>query len=195
MTAGKNRVRLVLEHLEDHCTPSATGGGLAAHSPAHHGGLHEAAAIARASHEHAVPIKLSFQCSADVGSSTVSATGFGTHLGHWTAQGHIDSVVNDPIADRITIGATATVVTANGDQLFVSITASWQISTGLGEDTVVFTGGTGRFAGASGHATLDCTVTGDPASQTFACNCKGSGTLILAHRWPGGAEDVVSSDR
>src|SRR5262245_9639859 len=99
MTAGKNRVRLAVERMEDRCTPSAVGGGLAAPSPAHHGGPHAAAAArVRAAHGQAVPIKVAFRCSVDLSSRTVSSTGFTNGLGHWTSLGHMDNLVID--ADR-----------------------------------------------------------------------------------------------
>jgi hypothetical protein len=47
---------------------------------------------------------------------------------------------------------------------------------------VTFTGGTGRFAGASGSASEVCHVTGDPTSpSTFECSSQGTGTLVLDH--------------
>jgi hypothetical protein len=82
MTVGKNRVRLAVEHLEDRCTPSALGGGLAAPFPAPQGGPHaEAAALVRAAPGHAVPFKATFQCSVDLSSGTVSSTGSSTSFG------------------------------------------------------------------------------------------------------------------
>jgi hypothetical protein len=181
MTAGKNRARLAVEQVEDRCTPSATLGGFADPFPAQHGGPHAVVSSVRATNEHAVPIKLTAQCFGDVSSLTASGKGFGTGgLGHWTALGHIDNFVSD--ADRATISGTLTVVAANGHQLFVSFTTSWELSTGKGEERITVTGGTGRFAGASGSAFLGCTVTRDPAAQTISCDCQGSGTLILARR-------------
>jgi hypothetical protein len=109
--------------------------------------------------------------------------GFGTNLGHWTTQGHIDNILSDPGGDRIVASGTATIVTAERGKLFVSISIASQKSAGVGEDTVTFTGGTGKFAGTSGRASLDCRVTEDPTSPlTFICNGKGLGTLVLAHR-------------
>jgi hypothetical protein len=50
------------------------------------------------------------------------------------------------------------------------------------EQTTTFTGGTGKFAGASGHAPLACEVTQDPTSPLrLICNGRGSGTLVLVH--------------
>jgi hypothetical protein len=191
MIAGKNRVRLALEQMEDRCTPSALPGAPWADFAVDRGGPQAAqfgsrhgppdAESVEAKHDHVFTTKMAFQCSADLSSLSTSVTGLSTHLGHWTGQGHADRILIDPDADRGTISGTLTVVTANGDQLFVMFTTSWQLSTGQGHDSITVTGGTGRFAGASGSATLDCTVTADPVSGTFACNCEGTGTLILAH--------------
>jgi hypothetical protein len=182
MTAGKNRVRLAVEQMEDRCTPSALGGGLAAPSPAHHGGPHAAAAArVRAAHGHAVPVKVAFRCSVDISSGTVSTTGTGS-LGLYTFLGHMDSSRIDPVADLGVYSGTGTAVTARGGRVFFSFTTSWQLSTGRGTHFLIATGGTGRFAGASGSGSVDCTITADPASPTtFRCKSKGSGTLFLAH--------------
>jgi hypothetical protein len=182
--ASTRRARFQLEHLEDRRTPSALLGGPSAHLLAHHGGPHAAAAVhVRADHGHAVPIKLSVHITADGSSMQLRGRGFGTHLGHWTTQGHIDNIVSDAVADRIVASGTATIVTAGRAKLFVSILVAWQNSTRQGDDTVTFTGGTGNFAGASGRASLDCRVTEDPTSPlTFVCDGKGLGTLVLARR-------------
>ena len=180
MSARSCRSRLGLEQLEDRCTPGSMWGGLSAHFPAHHGGLHAAVSRSRASHEHSVPIKLAYQCSADISTGNASASGFATHLGHWTSQGHLDSASFDK--GQATIRGTTTIVTANGDKLFVKFVSSWNLATGEGHKWITVTGGTGRFAGATGSAILDCTVTRDSASPSvFTCSCKGSGTLTLAH--------------
>jgi hypothetical protein len=187
MTVGKNRVRLALEHLEDRCTPSAMGGGLAALSPALHSGPPaEAAALVRAADEHAIPIKVTFDCSVDISTGTVSSTGFGTGgLGHFTFLGHMDSLVIDPVADRGVYSGTGTGTTAQGDQVFFTFTTSWQLSTGIGTHFITATGGTGRFVGASGSGLSNCTITPDPTSPfIYFCHTEGSGTVILPNGLP-----------
>jgi hypothetical protein len=180
MTVGKNRVRLAVEHLEDRCTPSAMGGGLADQLPAPDGGPNAAVSSVGAAHEHALPIKVTTNCVVDIRSGTVSTTGFGTGgLGHYTAVGHIDNAVIDLAADRAEYSGTFTVFTANGDLVFLDFTTSWQISTGQGTHAVHVTGGTGRFAGASGDGIENCTITVDLATLTGTCHGEGSGTLIL----------------
>jgi len=182
MSDAKNRVRLAVEHLDDHCTPSAVGGSLADHLPAPHGGPQVAVSSAGTTDVHAIPIKGTTNCVVDISSGTVSSHGFGTGgLAHWTALGQIESAVIDLDADRAEYSGTFTVVAANGDLVFLAFTTSWQISTGQGTHFITVTGGTGRFAGASGRDTLDCTITYDPVSQTGTCHGEGSGTLILAH--------------
>jgi hypothetical protein len=185
MTAGKNRVRLAVEQMEDRCTPSVLGAGLTVPFPTPQGGLHaEAARRVGATNRHPIPIKVAFRCSVDFSSLTVSTTGVGTGLGRWTALGNIiGKPILDTVADLGVYSGTGTLVTAKGDQVFYSFTTSWQLSTGKGTHFLLATGGTGRFAGASGRGSVDCTLTPDPASPTvYRCKSAGSGTLILALR-------------
>jgi hypothetical protein len=180
--ASTHRARLQLERLEDRCTPSALLGDPSAHAAAPPGEPPAPeAALAADTLEHAVPIELFAHITSD-GSGVLSLTGVGSHLGRWTGHGIIDNVVIDPVADRVTISATVTLIAANGDQLFVSVSVSMNLTTRLAEETLTFTGGTGRFAGASGSASGVCDTTWDPASPlTFECNSQASGTLVLAH--------------
>src|SRR5262249_50910798 len=175
MIAGKKRVCPAVEQMEDRCTPSILGGGLAAPSLAHHGGPHAgAAARVRAAHRHAVRAKVAFRCAVDINSGTVSTTGSATGgVGHWTSLGHMDSSHIAAAADLGVYSGTATLVTAQGDKIFFSFTTSWQLSTGKGTHFLIVTGGTGRFAGASGSGSMDCVITADPASPTlFRCKSK-----------------------
>jgi hypothetical protein len=124
---------------------------------------------------------LSAHISAD-GSGVLNLSGIGSHLGRWTGQAVIDSIVVDAANDQVAISATGTIVAANGDQLFISISVSLSLTTQQGEETVTFTGGTGRFDGASGSVSGVCKTTWDPATPlTFECDSQGTGTLILAH--------------
>jgi hypothetical protein len=179
---SSHRARLHLEPLEDRCTPSALLGHASAHEAALPGKPPAPVAIRAAdAGQHAVPIQMSAHIMVD-SSGVLNVTGVGSHLGRWTGQGVIDSLVIDPVADRVTVQATATLIAANGDQLFLSIAVSMSLTTRLGEETVTFTGGTGRFAGASGSVTGVCETTWDPASSLpFECDSESSGTLVLAH--------------
>jgi len=171
-------VRLQLEPLEDRAAPSALSGApWADFAPR---GDPQAALVAVAGMRHAVPIRIVAENAADIDAMTVRSTGVASHLGRWTAEGRIDEISLG--ADQVALGGSLTAVAANGDKLFVDFTASWRISTGVGEQVLIFTGGTGRFAGASGDATLACLGSGDPATLTFECNGQGSGTLILPRR-------------
>jgi hypothetical protein len=180
MTAGKYRVRLALEQLEDRCTPSAMGLGLANQFPAQPGGpTAEAAAQVGAADGHAIPIKGEFQCTVDLSTGTVSSIGFGTGgVGHWTAVGHMDHLVIDLAGDRGVYSGTGTLTTAQGEQIFYNFTTSWQLSTGKGTHLITITGGTGRFAGVSGSSVSDCIITADPTSSSiYHCQTQGSGIL------------------
>jgi hypothetical protein len=182
--ASTHRARVQLELLEDRCTPSALLGGPSVQLLSHHRGP-AATHVAHfgANEGHTVPITLSLRCAADISSMTWGAEGYGTLLGHWTAQGQIDNITSDPATNRVVLSGTLTIVAANHDELFISISSAWDQSTSRVEDTVTFTGGTGKFAGASGHATLDCSVTVDSTSPLkISCVGKGSGFLVLAHR-------------
>src|SRR4051794_24355978 len=181
--ASTHRARPQLERLGDRCTPSALLGNPSAHALADRGEPPApTTAVDAGAPKQAVPIRLSAHIASD-GSLGVSLEGVGGHLGRWTGQGSLDSVVIDPVAGRGAVSGTVPIIAANGDRLFASFSASWDLTTGLGGVTITFTGGTGRFAGASGGASLVCHVTADPASPlTFECNNEGFGTLILAHR-------------
>ena len=182
MTAGKNRVRLAVEQLEDRWTPSALGGGLAAPSLADHGSPHAEAARVSAASGQVIPFKITFQCSVDLNALTVSSTGLTTGglEGPWTALGHADKVDMNLKRDRGMYSGTGTLVTATGDQLFYTFTTWWKLSTGKGGHSFTFTGGTGLLAGASGRGFAVCTITADPVSpNTFHCQSSGGGILIL----------------
>jgi hypothetical protein len=104
-------------------------------------------------------------------------------MGRWIGQGRINNIESDPVANRIVISGTTTIVNAKREKLFVTFSTVWQQSTRLAVETVTFIGGTGKFAGASRRATLACNLTVLRASPLkLMCDCNGSGTLVLAHR-------------
>lgn len=176
-----HRARLRLELFEDRCTPSVLLGDSSARAPTPRGEPPASVTTLAAATQHAVPIKLSAHIMSE-GSGALNLLGVGSHLGRWTGQGVIDNFVVDAAADRIAASGTATLIAANGDQLFVSFSVSLDLTTRRGEEMLTFTGGTGRFAGASGSASLNCDVTLDPASPlTFECIGGGSGTLVFDH--------------
>src|SRR5262245_9839787 len=127
--APTHRARLHLERLEDRCTPSALLGDPPAHAAAPPGGPPaQAAALAAGPRQHAVPIHLSTPVTSD-GSLALSLTGVGGHLGRLAGQGVVDNVVIDEGAGQIAASGTATFVAANGDQLFVSFSVSFNLTT------------------------------------------------------------------
>ena len=106
-----------------------------------------------------VPLKGQFDGTATVtpldppfGRVNVSATGQATHLGRFTIE--IPHVVN--FATMSATG-TMTLTAANGDTLTASFTGHSQISGSLVTivETATVTGGTGRFADASGSFTVN----------------------------------------
>ena len=84
--------------------------------------------------------------------STADGTFLFTHLGKGTF--HEDTTAGTTTGNTFTFTGTATYVAANGDQLFATITATGTF-TGSNVVTKVstITGGTGRFANASGTFT------------------------------------------
>jgi hypothetical protein len=155
------------------------GLGLADPFPAQQGGPNaEAAALVGGGDGHSIRGESTFQCTVDFRTITVSSVGFSAGLGHWTAVGHMDSLVIDPAGDRGVYKGTGALTTANGDQIFYNFTTSWQLSTGIGTHLITITGGTGRFAGVSGSGVSDCIITADPTSPfIFCCQSQGSGIV------------------
>ena len=88
----------------------------------------------------------------------------------------------DPVVDLPTATTSGTFVAANGDTLtFVGTGLSAVEAGGPGEFDIVeqwtITGGTGRFAGASGNVTLKRHLSG----ITLASYGTFDGTIVLAH--------------
>ena len=85
------------------------------------------------------------------GTSTADGTFLFTHLGKGTF--HEDATAGPITGNTFTSTGTATYVAANGDKLFATITVTGTF--GADEVTTVstITGGTGRFANASGTFT------------------------------------------
>jgi hypothetical protein len=109
--------------------------------------------------------------------STVNlATGAGTsdgtsQLSHCgTATFHNDFTLTITGPDTFTLVGTGTEVCANGDELFHTFTITGTLSTGKSTGVHTITGGTGRFAGASGTFTTSVTSTMSIA-----------GTIITTH--------------
>ena len=79
--------------------------------------------------------------------------GTASHLGLYDEVGHAEfSPTPDPTVFQV--DASATYTAANGDQLYATFSGHLNGVTGVITATVTYTGGTGRFAHASGTATL-----------------------------------------
>ena len=98
---------------------------------------------------------------------TIDGTSTSTQLGRTTI--HIDGVCNDP--NCFTSTYTYTAVAANGDTLTAS-----GANDGT-NDVASFTGGTGRFAGASGTITTTTNFIFDPSGLGFHLTFAQTGTI------------------
>jgi hypothetical protein len=76
-----------------------------------------------------------------------------THCGRATF--HNDFTFTQTGPDSFTLVGTDTVVCANGDQTFATFTITGTVSTGISTGAFTITGGTGRFADASGSFVTD----------------------------------------
>ena len=82
-----------------------------------------------------------------------------THMGNTTQVGSLSlfPVSPDPAA-LIPGGGEVTITAANGDTLSFSFFGTLNPLTFEGTGDFIFTGGTGRFAGATGHGTFDALI-------------------------------------
>jgi hypothetical protein len=79
--------------------------------------------------------------------------GFATHLGLYDEEGGAEfTPTADPTVLRV--DAWSTYTAADGDELYAVFSGHLNGLTGVITATVTYVGGTGRFAGASGTATL-----------------------------------------
>jgi hypothetical protein len=113
---------------------------------------------------------------------TSDATGVVSHMGRATF--HFENGVITPTGpSTFDVTISVTVTAANGDQLFGDVSGSGTAdATGGSQGTTVttFTGGTGRFTGASGSASNPFTqtlISTDGVTSTFATEFSLSGTI------------------
>jgi hypothetical protein len=88
------------------------------------------------------------------GTGTVAGSGQFAHLGRFTFTNDITSfTLTGP--DTFSFTLTATLVAANGDEVYTTATGTGKLTATGSESTLVstITGGTGRFADASGRIT------------------------------------------
>ena len=97
-----------------------------------------------------------------------------THMGSTTQEGEL--FLLPPDENRVALGfGLVTVTAANGDQLTFDYEGELHAVTGEGLGTFTFTGGTGRFAGATGGGTFQALIdTSLPQQQPMKVILKGS---------------------
>jgi hypothetical protein len=115
------------------------------------------------------PVPISGQVNEVLVSATPEADGLhvtATGEGHATHLGRFTSIENAVIQPDGTAEAKVVLTAANGDQLFWSdVSSPTSATTSAG--TITFTGGTGRFANASGTAQFEFVLTADGGTLTF----------------------------
>jgi hypothetical protein len=94
-------------------------------------------------------------------SITAAGSGVATHLGKFT---RTEEILLNPMDGTAT--GSITFISADGDELYCTFTAAF-VSTNEIVGTYTFTGGTGRFEGASGTAPFSV-VQSDQINFTFA---------------------------
>jgi len=81
-----------------------------------------------------------------------TGSGNATHLGMFTNTGHVDFTPDASNPSILHPSGGGVFTAANGDKLnFVIISGALDLTTGIGTGDFAFTGGTGRFANATGR--------------------------------------------
>jgi len=81
-----------------------------------------------------------------------TGSGNATHLGMFTNTGHVDFTPDASNPNILHPSGGGVFTAANGDKLnFVIINGALDLTTGIGTGDFAFTGGTGRFANATGQ--------------------------------------------
>ena len=164
--------QLRVEALEDRTVPTGVFANTPAILPGGPNGLGSLGGAANghlASHtrqhgNHVTPINISgagqLQLNLVTLSGTLAASGQATHLGSWTDAGDFQLVQTGPTTYAATVYVTFTAANSDGqhgpigrDTLRATVVGTVDFGTGQGTLTYTFTGGTGRFAGATGTAT------------------------------------------
>ena len=113
--------------------------------------------------------------------ATTAGTGNATHMGRITSDGNLTIVGEASCVDNevgFSVEMQDTFTAANGDKLTTAITMQLcPIASGIyhGVGTYVVTGGTGRFAGATGSGVFD--GTGNFNTGTIICALRGTITM------------------
>jgi hypothetical protein len=98
--------------------------------------------------------------------------GIATHLGKFKEVGSITSLVPTGEPGEFFIEACAIHTAADGSELHETVSGRLNMLTGAASATVTYVGGTGRFANATGTATLELQLAPDGSF-----NYSGKGTI------------------
>jgi hypothetical protein len=106
----------------------------------------------------------------------LTGSGEATHLGRFTLSAEFTVVPAPPVS---TASGTATWTSANGDEIFTTLTGEAVITFPHAAivETYTITGGTGRFADASGTLVMERSLD----LLTFASTASITGTISLGH--------------
>lgn len=105
--------------------------------------------------------------------ANVTASGTATHLGLWSAAGTLHFAPDPDSPTKLLATGGGTLTAADGDKLeFVLENSVLDIPTAISTGNFRFTGGTGRFASASG--TTNYVVSQNLATGTFQLTSVGS---------------------
>jgi hypothetical protein len=108
-----------------------------------------------------------------------SVSGVADDLGNVTGSFTVTIDFNHPVADGfVLVSKTGSLVNASGDNINLAMVGTFNVTTFDVHYIFIVTGGTGRFAGATGNGTWDV-----PPPTTFDPNTgSGSGTEIVRGR-------------
>jgi hypothetical protein len=97
----------------------------------------------------AIPI---FDANGNVVGAEPTGSGYATHLGIFTNTGKVSFTPDASNPNILHPSGGGVLTAANGDKLnFIIVNGALDLTTGIGTGDFEFTGGTGRFANATGH--------------------------------------------
>jgi hypothetical protein len=162
----RSQVRPGVEELENRLTPARLMPGAVPGLGATLAGHAQVRTVeSAAAHSHDRPFHLEESGAAVInpdGTISASATGTATHLGAFTLHDH-STIVGVDTANGLVLQVVghADLEAANGDHLCASFTGSINLTAGTGTLNFAWTGGTGRFANATGATVWHVSVNPD----------------------------------
>lgn len=103
--------------------------------------------------------------------------GLTTHMGRAVQEGDLFLTGFDPVTGNAPGFGSVTLTASNGDQLTFDYIGTLNAYTGIGTGIFTFTGGTGRFAGATGEGMLYAVIdVSKPANQAMTVVLDGTVT-------------------